>query len=397
MADVCIYFQVHQPNRLKPYTFFEIGRDPFYENDILNKEVLDRVSSKCYLKANEMMLRLIKETKGQFKIAYSLSGVFIEQLENHRWDVLESFKRLAETGKVEFLAETYYHSLASVYSKEDFKKQVESHQQRIFRHFGVQPKVFRNTELIYNNELAKYVEDMGYDGILSEGVDWYLNGRTPNQLYQAPNAVRIKTLLKNHKLSDDVAFRFGDESWTEHPLTADKYADWLSKQDGDVVNVFIDYETIGEHKWEETGIFKFWSSLPAKVLERGMKFCTPSEVIKKNKVKDTYDVHNSISWADTERDLSAWTGNDMQKEALDKVFNLEKYIKLTKNLDLWHVWRKLQTSDHFYYMSTKESGDGVVHAYFSPYPSPYDAYMYYMNALSDLEITLEKEGFDVEI
>ena len=397
MADVCIYFQAHQPNRLKPYTFFEIGRDPFYENDILNKEVLDRVSDKCYLRANEMMLQLIEKTKGEFKIAYSLSGVFIEQLENHRWDVLESFKKLADTGKVEFLAETYYHSLAFLYSKEDFKKQVEAHQERIFRHFGVKPKVFRNTELIYNNELAKFIEDLGYDGIISDGVDWYLNGRTPNVLYKAPNAPRIKTLLKNYKLSDDVAFRFGDNSWSEHPLTADKYTSWLKQQEGDVVNIFIDYETIGEHKWEDTGIFQFWSELPEKVLAAGMKFRTPSEVVKKYKVKDTYDVHNAISWADTERDLSAWIGNDMQKEALDKVYNLEKYIKMTKNLDLWHVWRKLQTSDHFYYMSTKQNNDGIVHAYFSPYPSPYDAYMFYMNSLSDLEITLEKEGFDVEI
>lgn len=397
MADVCVYFQVHQPNRLKPYTFFEIGRDSFYENDILNKEILDRISDNCYLKANELMLRLINQTKGEFKVAYSLSGVFIEQLENHRWDVLESFKRLAETGKVEFLAETYYHSLASVYSKEDFKKQVEAHQERIFRHFGVKPKVFRNTELIYNNELAKEVEDMGYDGILSEGVDWYLNGRTPNVLYKAPNARFIKTLLKNHKLSSDISSHFGNESWSEHPLTADKYADWLNKQEGDVVNIFIDYETLGENKHEESGIFQFWAALPEKVLERGMKFYTPSEVIKKNKVKDTYDVHNHISWADSERDLSAWLGNGMQKEALEKVFNLGKYIKESKNLDLWHVWRKLQTSDHFYYMSTKENEDGIVHSFFSPYPSPYDAYMYYMNAVSDLEITLEKEGIDVFI
>lgn len=397
MADVCVYFQVHQPNRLKPYTFFEIGRDSFYENDILNKEILDRISDNCYLKANELMLRLINQTKGEFKVAYSLSGVFIEQLENHRWDVLESFKRLAETGKVEFLAETYYHSLASVYSKEDFKKQVEAHQERIFRHFGVKPKVFRNTELIYNNELAKEVEDMGYDGILSEGVDWYLNGRTPNVLYKAPNARFIKTLLKNHKLSSDISNHFGNESWSEHPLTADKYADWLNKQEGDVVNIFIDYETLGENKHEESGIFQFWAALPEKVLERGMKFYTPSEVIKKNKVKDTYDVHNHISWADSERDLSAWLGNGMQKEALEKVFNLGKYIKESKNLDLWHVWRKLQTSDHFYYMSTKENEDGIVHSFFSPYPSPYDAYMYYMNAVSDLEITLEKEGIDVFI
>lgn len=395
MADVCIYFQVHQPNRLKRYTFFELGRDHFYENDDFNKEVLDKVSEKCYLPANEMMLELIKETEGKFKFAFSLSGVFIEQLENHRPDVLESFKRLAETGCVEFLAETYYHSLAYIYSPEEFKKQVEMHEQRIYRHFGVKPKVFRNTELIYYNELAKFVEDMGYDGILSEGVDWYLNGRSANQLYQAPNTTRIKTLLKNYQLSDDIAFRFGDPNWESHPLSAGVYSDWLKNQEGDVVNLFIDYETIGEHKWADTGVFDFWGSLPSKVLQQGMSFYSPSEVIKKFDVKDTYDVHEPISWADTERDLSAWRGNTMQEEALDKVYGLEKYIAASSNPDLWHVWRKLQTSDHFYYMSTKHMDDGAVHAYFSPYDSPYDGYIYFMNALSDLEITLEKEGQDV--
>lgn len=395
MSEICIYFQVHQPNRLKPYTFFEMGRDHFYENDFLNGEVLARVAEKCYLPTNELLLRLINETNGAFKVAFSLSGVFLEQLENHRSDVLDSFKRLAATGKVEFLAETYYHSLAFNYSKEEFKKQVKAHEDRTFHHFGVKPKVFRNTELIYNNEVASCAEEMGYVGVLGEGVDWYLNGRTPNLLYKSPTTSKIKTLLKNHKLSDDIAFRFGNPNWSEHPLTPSKYVSWLKAQQGDVINLFIDYETIGEHKWADTGIFEFWKNFPKEALKEGFTFSTPTEIVENNKVKEVYDVHKFTSWADSERDLSAWCGNDMQKEALDKVFGLEPCIKQTKNLDLWHVWRKLQTSDHFYYMSTKHENDGAVHAYFSPYNSPYDAYIFYMNILSDLEITLEKEGIEV--
>lgn len=393
--DICIYFQVHQPNRLRKYTFFEMGHDHFYEDDRLNSEVLSRVAEKCYLPANELFLKLIEESNGALKIAYSLSGVFIEQLEQHRPDVLESFKRLADTGCVEFLAETYYHSLASVYSQSDFEKQVKAHENRILHHFGVKPKVFRNTELIYSNEIAKQVDALGYEGIISEGVDNCLSGRTPNVLYKSPTAKTLKTLLKNYKLSDDIVFRFGNASWSQHPLTAEKFVSWIEEERGDVVNIFIDYETIGEHKWADTGIFDFWNNLPAAALNKGIQFKTPSEVVKKKKIKDIYDVPNPISWADTERDLSAWNGNDMQKEALQKIYALEPYIGQSKNLDLWHVWRKLQTSDHFYYMSTKHENDGAVHAYFSPFNSPYDAYIYYMNVLTDLGIVLEKEGIDV--
>lgn len=392
MPDVCIYFQAHQPNRLKPYTFFEIGNDHFYEDDKLNNEIIHKVAEKCYLPANQLMLELIKKHKGKFKISYSLSGVFIEQLEHHRQDVLDSFKKLADTGCVEFLSETYYHSLAYNYSKDEFKRQVKLHDEKILKHFGQKPKVFRNTELIYFNDLAAYVEKLGFKGILSEGVDWYLNGRTPNALYKAPNADKIKILLKNYKLSDDIAFRFSNQNWSEYPLTAEKYAGWLADSKGSTVNLFLDYETIGEHHWADSGIFDFWAKLPEAALKQGIKFKTASETVKTHKVVDTYDVHAPISWADSERDLTAWVGNTMQTEALDKIYGLEKAVKQSKNKDLMHIWSKLQTSDHYYYMCTKFFNDGAVHDYFSPYTSPYDGYIYFMNALSDLEITLEKEG-----
>ncbi len=395
MKSVCVYFQVHQPNRLKQYSFFDIGKDHFYEDDLLNEQVLHKVSDKCYLPANAMFLDLIQKHNGQFKIAYSLSGVLIEQLEQHRPDVLESFKALANTGCVEFLSETYYHSLSYLYSKEEFERQIEIHKERIQRHFGQTPKVFRNTELIYNNDLAEYIEGMGFNGILSEGVNWFLNGRTPNVLYRAPKSNKIKVLLKNHKLSDDVAFRFSNTAWVDYPLTPQKFTNWIMEEEGDVVNLFMDYETIGEHHWVETGIFDFWSSLPDVLLKSGLALKTPSEVINSYKVKDQYDVHESISWADSERDLSAWLGNTMQSEAVRKIYQLEKAVLQSKNIGLVHVWRKLQTSDHFYYMCTKYFGDGAVHDYFSPYASPYDGYIYFMNAVSDLEIMLRKEGIEV--
>lgn len=395
MKSVCVYFQVHQPNRLKQYSFFDIGKDHFYEDDLLNEQVLHKVSDKCYLPANAMFLDLIQKHSGQFKIAYSLSGVLIEQLEQHRPDVLESFKALANTGCVEFLSETYYHSLSYLYSKEEFERQIEIHKERIQRHFGQTPKVFRNTELIYNNDLAEYIEGMGFNGILSEGVNWFLNGRTPNVLYRAPKSNKIKVLLKNHKLSDDVAFRFSNTAWVDYPLTPLKFTNWIMEEEGDVVNLFMDYETIGEHHWVETGIFDFWSSLPDVLLKSGLALKTPSEVINSYKVKDQYDVHESISWADSERDLSAWLGNTMQSEAVRKIYQLEKAVLQSKNIGLVHVWRKLQTSDHFYYMCTKYFGDGAVHDYFSPYASPYDGYIYFMNAVSDLEIMLRKEGIEV--
>ncbi len=395
MASICLYFQAHQPNRLKPYTFFDLGKDHFYEDDRLNGEVLNKVADKCYLPANKLMLDLVNRYDGAFKFAFSLSGVFIEQLESHRPDVLESFKKLAETGHVEFLSETYYHSLSYLYSKKEFKRQVEKHRRKIKEHFNQEPKVFRNTELVYYNEMAAFLQEMGYEGILAEGVSWHLNNRTPNQLYKAPNADQIKVLLKNYKLSDDIAFRFSNTHWEEYPLTAEKYASWLSREPGDIINLFMDYETVGEHHWAETGIFDFWDELPAELMAKGLNFKTPGEVVKGYEIKDTYDVHEPTSWADSERDLSAWNGNNMQKEALDKIYGLEEAIHQSSNKGLIHVWSKMQTSDHFYYMSTKFQNDGAVHDYFSPYNSPYDGYIYFMNVLSDLEICLDMEGIDV--
>lgn len=389
MPAICLYFQVHQPNRLKEYTFFDLGQEHFYENDQLNGEVINKVAEKCYLPANKMMLDLIKKYKGKFKIAYSLSGVFIEQLEYHRPDVLQSFIDLARTGCVEFLGETYYHSLCYFYSQKEFRRQVLLHRNKIQQHFGQKPKVFRNTELTYNNEMAAFVERMGYKGIITEGVDWHLNGRSPNYLYRAPNAEKIKVVLRNHILSDDLGFRFSDKRWPEYPLSADKFTGWLAESKGDVINLFMDYESIGEHQWADTGIYDFFRTLPEKVkTQPSLSFMMPTEVVEKFKSRSVYDIHNPISWADHERNLSAWDGNNMQKEALKKVYELEKLVKTSRNMDLIHVWAKLQTSDHFYYMSTKGSTDGKVHNYFSPYGSPYDGYIYYMNALSDLEIIL---------
>ena len=314
MPSICLYFQVHQPNRLKEYTFFDLGKDHFYENDQLNAEVIHKVSEKCYLPANRMMLDLIRQNKGMFKIAYSLSGVFIEQLEYHRPDVLQSFIDLAKTGCVEFLSETYYHSLSFFYSKEEFRRQVKLHARKIKEHFGQKPKIFRNTELTYNNEMAFHLEKMGFQGVISEGVDWHLNGRSPNFLYKAPNAGKIKVVLRNHKLSDDLGFRYADKNWSEYPLTAEKFVTWLSQSEGDVINLFMDYESIGEHQWKETGIFEFFRQLPELALkEKSLYFVTPSEAVKKYKSKSIYDVNDPISWADQERNLSAWNGNNLQK------------------------------------------------------------------------------------
>jgi len=393
MPSVCFYFQVHQPFRIKRYSFFDIGKDHFYEDDIKNREVLNKVSEKCYLKANKKILELIERHKGKFRVSYSLSGTLIEQLEIYRPDVLQSFIKLAETGCVEFLAETYYHSLSFLYSTQEFKRQVTLHGEKIKTYFNQKPTVFRNTELIYNNEIARFIEKMGYKGILCEGVDRILDGRSPNFVYKPKGTTKIKTLLKNYRLSDDIAFRFSDRNWSEFPLNATKFASWVHKVagNGEVVNLFMDYETFGEHQWESTGIFDFLDHLPAEIMKhRDFDFLTPSQIISKYPVRDEYDVVEFTSWADAERDLSAWLSNSLEKEAADRIYGLEKKIKATGNKDLVDVWGKMQTSDHFYYMCTKFWSDGDVHKYFSPYDSPYDAYIYYMNAFCDLESTLNQ-------
>ncbi len=393
MPSVCFYFQVHQPFRLKRYSFFDIGKDHFYEDDEKNRLILDKVSEKCYLKTNRKMLDLINRHKGKFRITYSISGTAIEQFENHRPDVLQSFIDLSKTGCVEFLSETYYHSLSFIYSKDEFKRQVEKHKAKIQEYFGQTPKIFRNTELIYNNELASVIEKMGYKGILCEGVDRLLGTRTPNSLYQPAGTLKIKAFLKNYSLSDDVAFRFSDRNWSEWPLQADTFASWVHKVagNGEVVNLFMDYETFGEHQWEETGIFDFLDHLPAEILKhKDFDFKTLSEAADIYKVRDIYDAPEFISWADAERDLSAWLSNPMEKEAAKRLYQLEEKVKNSGNQDLLEVWGKLQTSDHFYYMCTKFWSDGDVHKYFSPFDSPYDAYIYFMNALADFESSVEE-------
>lgn len=396
MPDICLYFQVHQPNRLVPYDFFQIGEHAFYEDDGLNSSVLSKVAEKCYLPANRMFLDAIERSGGRFRMALSISGTVIEQMQHHRPDVLESFQRLVATGSVELLAETYYHSLAYVHSKKEFERQVEMHLEKLEEVFAVRPRVFRNTELIYNNAIAAQAETMGFDGILGEGVEWILNGQSPNFLYRAPHVARLKTLLRNPGLSDDLGFRFTDRNWPEYPLTAEKFARWLAESKGDVVNLFMDYETIGEHQWEDSGIFRFWEELPEAVSEAGCQWVTPSEAVDLHRATREYDCHWPTSWADTERDLSAWMGNVMQQEAIAKIHRLEEAVLAAKDPDLSHVWAKLQTSDHFYWMSTKGGTDGDVHSYFSPYPGPYDAYIYFMNALADLQIRLKRLGVDSE-
>ncbi len=390
MPDVCLYFQVHQPNRLIPYDFFRIGEHAFYEDDGMNAAILNKVAEKCYLPANAMFKKLIQDSGGRFRMALSISGTVIEQMQHHRPDVLESFQELVATGGVEILAETYYHSLAFVHSNREFERQVEMHLDKIEEVFSVRPRVFRNTELIYNNAIAAQAETMGFDGVIAEGVEWTLNGQSPNFLYRAPDTARIKTLLRNIGLSDDLGFRFSDKSWNEYPLTPERFAEWIMDSPGDVVNLFMDYESIGEHQWEETGVFDFWEKLPEAVIEAGSQWVTPTEAVEVYRASREYDSHFMTSWADAERDLSAWMGNVMQQEAIAKVHRLEQGVLAVKDPDLTHTWAKMQTSDHFYWMSTKGGTDGSVHSYFTPYPSPYDAYIYFMNVLADLQIRLKR-------
>jgi alpha-amylase len=390
MPDVCLYFQVHQPNRLLPCDFFNIGENAIHEDVAMNAEILNKVAENCYLPANRMFKRLVEENDGRFRMALSISGMVIEQMERFRPDVLKSFQELVATGSVELLAETYYHSLAFVHSNKEFDRQVELHLQKLEEVFHVRPRVFRNTELIYNDAIAAKAETMGFDGIIAEGVEWNLHGHSSNFLYRAPTTARIKTLLRNIRLSDDLGFRFSDPSWTEHPLTAEKFANWLAECEGDVVNLFLDYESIGEHQSKDSGIFKFWEALPEAVSEAGLQWVSPTEAVELYRAVREYNSGTITSWADTERDLSAWMGNVMQQEAISKIHHLEKEILAVNDPSLTDIWAKMQTSDHFYWMSTKGGTDGIVHKYLTPYPSPDDAYIYFMNVLADLQIRLSR-------
>lgn len=392
ITSICIYFQVHQPFRLRNYSFDQIGKNHFYENYEQNLAILNKIADKCYLPTNAKLLELMMRHKGKFKVAFSFSGCALEQFELYRPDVLRSFQALVASGFVEVLGETYYHSLSFLYSKKEFDKQVEKHGQKIKQLFDTVPSVFRFTELIYSNEIANHVAAMGYKGMLCEGSDQWLQGRSPNHVYHSPENVNFSLLLKNYSLRDDIAFRFSNREWKNYPLTAEKFVTWLREDsaDAETINLFMDYETFGEHQWKETGIFDFLDYLPEHILKRpDFIFKTPGEVLQSYTAGEVYDVPEYSSWADAERYLSAWRENEMQKEALRKIYLLEERVLQTGNEDLLKVWRKLQTSDHFYYMSTKFWADGDVHKYFSPFTSPYDACMYYMNVVSDLEKTIE--------
>lgn len=389
--SVCFYFQVHQPDRLRQFRFFDIGNDFHYFDDFANRTIVRRIADRCYIPMNQLLLEQIKAHKGAFKVAFSISGVAVEQFGKYAPDVLDSFKALAATGCVEFLSETYSHSLASLASPSEFKKQVKEHQKMIQGLFGVKPTAFRNTELIYSDSIGEMVGQMGYRVVLAEGAKHVLGWKSPNFVYANAINPRVKVLLRNFGLSDDIAFRFGNKSWEGWPLTADKYASWLSSslEKEDVVNLFMDYETFGEHQKAATGIFDFMDSLPSAVLAKGLEFSTPTEVASKYQPVAPLNVTYPTSWADEERDTSAWLGNELQEEAFNKVCALETEVMKTKEDKLINTFRKLQESDHFYYMCTKFFSDGSVHSYFNPYDSPYEAFINYMNVLGDFEIRVK--------
>ena len=393
--SLCLYFQIHQPTRLRLYRFFDIGKDSHYYDDFTNRTILRRVADLCYLPMNNLLLELIEKYKGAFKVAFSISGSALEQFDRYAPEVIDSFKKLAETGCAEFLCETYYHSLASLASPAEFKHQVLKHKAAVEEHFGVTPVVFRNTELIYSDSIGEQVYDMGFRTVLTEGARHILAWRNPDFVYTDEKQSRLKLLLRNYVLSDDIAFRFSNKNWKDWPLTADKYLSWLKNDianGGDVINLFMDYETFGEHQSANSGIFDFMRYLPEAVLADGtFKFRTPSEVVKQHKPVSSIDIPEPISWADEERDVTAWLGNELQQEAFNKLYGLYEKVALINDPAIFNDYGHLQESDHFYYMCTKFFSDGEVHKYFNPYDTPYEAFINYMNVLSDFIIRVDEE------
>jgi alpha-amylase len=393
---ICLYLHVHQPYRIRRYSVFDAGHDHNYWHEpdktapTSNEQIIRKIAEKSYRPTNKILAQLLKKYDN-FSFSFSITGSLIEQLEQWAPDVLASFQDLVKTGRVEVVGETYYHSLAFFYSRDEFERQVRLHRKKIKEVFGVTPKVLRNTELSYNNDLAYWADQAGYKAIITEGWDPILAWRSPNFMYRPAYTKNIRLMLKNYRLSDDVAFRFSNQQWSEWPLTADKYADWINALPAEqpLVNLFMDYETFGEHQWADHGIFDFMKHMPAKLLARPENtFMTLTEAAKTFEPADTIDVPHTLTWADTERDLTAWLGNAMQTQAAQAIYGIERDILATGDHALIEDWRRMQTSDHFYYMCTKYFNDGDVHAYFSPYDSPYDAFVYYFNALRDLKLRL---------
>ncbi|MDR1680775.1 MAG: glycoside hydrolase family 57 protein [Prevotellaceae bacterium] len=389
---ICLYFQVHQPLRLRQYRFFDIGLKHDYYDEFANRSIMRKVATRCYLPMNRVLMDLIGEHGTAFKVSFSISGMAIEQFEKYAPDVLESFRELAQTGCVELLSETYPHSLASLQDPAEFAAQVQEHKRTIERQFGQTPVAFRNTELIYSDDIGRQVADMGYATMLVEGARHVLGWKSPNFIYTNPYRPKLKLLLKNYRLSDDIAFRFSNRAWDQWPLTAEKYTDWLidAASKGDIVNLFMDYETFGEHQPAETGIFAFFRNLPAQLFARSdFAFLTPTEAAQKHLPVAPLHVPYPISWADEERDTSAWMGNELQNEAVTQLYKLSDKIH---DSELLHDFRSLQASDHFYYMCTKFFSDGAVHKYFNPYATPYEAFINYMNVLSDFAVRVESHA-----
>ncbi|MDX9800847.1 MAG: glycoside hydrolase family 57 protein [Spirochaetia bacterium] len=418
MKSICIYFQIHQPLRLKTgYNFFSIGSDHFYEDDDLNRKICNKVSRNCYIPSCRLIYRLISKYRGKFRVSFSITGIALEQLRRYNPEVIELLKKLSGTGCVEFLSETYYHSLAFLYSRQEFIAQAEKHRKTISQLFGAEPVTFRNTELIYNNDIASAAAKLGFKNILAEGAESVLGWRSPDYLYTAachedyagneditshaaPEVLDgftgkplLNLLLKNYRLSDDIAFRYSDKNWKEYPLSAEKYINWVKAAllNRELINLFMDFETFGEHQWKETGIFSFFEDFVSSIIQNSdIDFILPKEAAGRHKSSGIIDVPHYTSWADKERNLSAWTGNALQRSALKMIYRLEKDVKLCGSEELLDTWRKLGTSDHFYYMSTKYFSDGEIHKYFNYFYSPYDAFIIYSNIVNDLHETIKK-------
>lgn len=393
MKAICFYFQIHQPFRLKTYRFFDIGNDHYYYDDFSNDDIITRIAQRSYLPANAMLLDMIKQYGKAFKVAFSISGTALEQLEQYVPEFIESMKELAATGCVEFLSETYAHSLSSLEDPDEFVDQVKNHDKKIYQLFGQHPKVFRNTELIYDDDISSMVQSMGFKAAITDGAKHILGWKSPNYVYSSATAPKLKLLLKNSKLSDDITFRFSNPEWSSYPLTADKYIDWIANlpEEEQIVNLFMNYETFGELQPRETGIFEFMKALPRFASERGIEFWTPSEVVSKLKSVGSLSVPYPMSWADEARDTSAWLGNTLQKEAVKKLYSISERVRLCDDKRIKQDWYYLQASDHFFYMSTKHSEDGSVHSHYSPYDSPYMAFTNYMNVLSDFMIRVDEQ------
>ncbi|MDR1880319.1 MAG: glycoside hydrolase family 57 protein [Tannerellaceae bacterium] len=381
MKTICFYFQLHQPFRLKRYRFFDIGNDHYYYDDFQNEEIIRRIAERSYLPANKAILDMIRQSGGRFKAAFSISGTALEQMEVYTPEVIDSFKELAATGNVEFLTETYAHSLASLGDHEEFKSQVKLHREKIYSMFGIKPKVFRNTELIYSDEISGLVYQLGFKGMLTEGAKHVLGWKSPNYVYASAMQPQLKLLLKNDRFSEDLSLRFNNYNWNEYPLTADKYISWIASQPEpeQIINIFINYETLGSLHPAESGIFDFFRALPRFAAEKGISFSLPSEVFSLLKPVDSIVVPYAMSWVDEEKDCSSWLGNILQQEAFRKINKISERVRLIEDRRIRQDWNYLQSSDHFYYMNTKHTGGRG----FSPYDNPYDAFNNYMNVLSD--------------